>query len=71
MVVGKKEKLENPVSESPANKVESKFYKEQILGSKRYQHRRDILSAMLDDDKAYTHAEIERTIEKFLKGKVK
>ena len=49
----------------------SRFTKEQILDSKRYQHRRDVLESLLSGEKTYSHADVEGTLEKFMKGKVK
>ena len=50
---------------------EPKFTKEQILDSKKYSNRRDVLVAILDDEKSYTLEQIENLLEKFMKGKVK
>lgn len=44
--------------------------KEQLLRSERYAKRRDLLTALLEDDKQYTLKEVDTAIEKFLKGKV-
>jgi hypothetical protein len=49
----------------------SKFSKQQLLGSKRYNERRDLLTALLKDGKEYTHADVETLIDEFMKGKVK
>ena len=48
-----------------------RFTKEQILNSHWYSHRRDVLTALLEDDKAYSHGDINRLLQEFLKGKVK
>lgn len=50
---------------------EPKFSKEQIIAAKRFQHRRDLVAAVLDDDKQYTMTEVETLMEKYMKGKVK
>jgi hypothetical protein len=50
---------------------ESKFTKEQILGSKKYSNRRDVLVAILSDDKSYTLEQVDSLLDKFMKGKVK
>lgn len=52
-------------------KQESKFNKAQILKSKKYIHRRDVLSAILSDKEEYTISQIDSLLEKFMKGKVK
>ena len=57
--------------ETGAKAPVSKFSKGQILRSKRYGERRDLLSVLLEDKKAYSHAEVEKIIDDFMKGKVK
>ena len=46
------------------------FLKEKILSMSRYVGRRDILGALLADDKFYTLAEVDAKLEKFVKRKV-
>ena len=48
-----------------------KFSKEQLLKSNWYSHRRDVLNALLDDGKQYSHAAVRKLIDEFMKGKVK
>lgn len=50
---------------------EPKFTKEVLVKSKRFKDKRDLVSAVLKDDVEYTIAELEKEIEKFMKGKVK
>lgn len=47
------------------------YKKEQLVASKRYANRRDIIMALLEDGKAYTLNEVDGLIEKYMKGKVK
>ena len=47
------------------------YTKTQLLQSKRYENRRDLLGAILLDSATYTHEEVEKLIEKTMKGKVK
>ena len=54
-----------------AIKAEHKFSKEQIVTSKRFRHRRDMLTAILNDGEQYTLADVDELIEKYMKGKVK
>lgn len=54
-----------------AEKVESKFSKNQLLAAKRFSGKRDILEALLSDDKTYTVKTVEQMIEDYMKGKVK
>ena len=48
-----------------------KHLKEQLLRSNRYANRRDLIGALLEDDKQYTLAEVDTAIDNFMKGKVK
>ncbi|ABX43316.1 hypothetical protein [Lachnoclostridium phytofermentans] len=47
------------------------FTKEQLLSSKRYNDKKDIISAILHDERLYSREEVDALIEKFMKGKVK
>ena len=51
--------------------VEQKFSKAQILASAQYANRRDLVDALLDDNKKYTKAQVDELINKFMKGTVK
>lgn len=53
-----------------AEKVESKFSKNQLLAAKRFSGKRDILEALLSDDETYTVKTVEQMIEDYMKGKV-
>lgn len=48
----------------------SKFSKEQIIQSKKFRNRVDILNVILDNNKTYSLEEVEKEINKFMKGKV-
>ena len=48
-----------------------KFRKGQILSMRRYANRRDLLGALLQDGRSYTHDEIHARLREFEKGKVK
>ena len=50
---------------------ETLYTKEQILGSKKYADRKDIVNALLDDGKEYSVSEVDKLVNSFLKGKVK
>lgn len=51
--------------------VEITFSKEQILASKKYQHMRDVVSVVLVLGESYTLSEVDKLIDKFMKGEVK
>lgn len=46
------------------------FTREQLVESKRYKNRRDLLNALLDDSGAYTVAEVDKKISDYLGKKV-
>ncbi len=48
----------------------SKFSKQQIIKSKRFRNRVDVLNVILDENKQYTLEDVEKEINKFMKGKV-
>ena len=50
---------------------EPKFIKDALVNSKRFCNERDIVSALLEDGKEYTVAEVEGMITKYMKGMVK
>lgn len=60
------------MAKQKTNTIEPKavFSKERILGSKKYEYRRDVLGVLLDDDKEYTFDEVDSLLKKFMKGKV-
>ena len=51
--------------------TESKYSKEQLLKSKKYANRKDLLGVLLDDEKEYSFTEVDAEIEKFMKRGVK
>lgn len=50
---------------------EYRFTKGELLKSSRYSNQRDVLNAVLDNDKRYLFTEVDKLIEKFMKGEVK
>ncbi|MCJ7855091.1 hypothetical protein MUJ63_02110 [Lachnospiraceae bacterium NSJ-143] len=60
----------NKTAESAVDKTELSFSKEQILASRKFSDRKDILSTLLEDKRDYTETEINGIIDRFLKGKV-
>ncbi|HBF9455748.1 TPA: hypothetical protein KO322_003663 [Clostridioides difficile] len=45
-----------------------KFTKEQIVNSKKYVNRKDLLNAILKENDLYSFSEVEDMINKFMKG---
>lgn len=50
---------------------EETYTKQAILNSKRYIKQKDLVNALLDEDKKYTLKEVDNTIRKYLKGVIK
>jgi len=48
----------------------SKFTKEQLVNAKKYSNRKDLLNALLQDNKLYSFDETEELINKFENKKV-
>ena len=46
------------------------FSKEQILGSKKFANRKDILNVLLKDDETYSIDDVETMIKEFLNKEV-
>lgn len=57
--------------ERRAEPDEQKFTRGQVLSSVRYRNRKDVVSALLEDGRMYTIAEVDRMVDEFMKGKVK
>ena len=55
----------------PMQETVSKYSKEQILASARFANRRDLVDALLDEDKSYTMKTVDNLVEKYMKGQVK
>ena len=51
--------------------AEVKFTKSQLIKSKKFAGKADVLNALLSDDEFYTIGNAEGIVEKYLKGKVK
>ncbi|EGT2197671.1 TPA: hypothetical protein KSK03_003880 [Clostridioides difficile] len=45
-----------------------KFTKEQIVNSKKYVNRKDLLNAILKENELYSFSEVEDRINSFMKG---
>lgn len=57
--------------EKPQGKVTSKYTKDQLLACAKYSARKDVMDALLDENKKYSKAEADTLLEKYMKGKVK
>ena len=47
-----------------------RFSKTQLMTSRKYASRKDLIGALLDDTKTYTCEQVDELIEKYLKGKL-
>lgn len=54
-----------------AEEAKDTFTKEQLVRSKKYLGREDLLNALLDADKAYTTDDVDKLINDYLKKEVK
>lgn len=59
-----------PKKENETKKEDVKFTKEQILKSKKFKNRVDLIRVILQDDKSYTLEEVQKEIDKFMKRRV-
>lgn len=67
-----KQKKEMPEEKQEEVQIsENEYTKEQILAASRYQGRRDLIEALLDDRKKYTMETVDRMVEDFMKRMVK
>ncbi len=51
--------------------IEKKYNKNQLLNSKKYQDKRDILNVILENDKSYSFKEVDILIFDFFEKRVK
>lgn len=59
------------MANTDTNKTAAIYSKEQLVGSKKYATKRDIISALLENGKSYTLDEVDALIKKYMKGKVR
>lgn len=69
--------MENSVINEEAKEVKvekdirPKYKLDELLASKKYRHKQDLLVALLDADKAYTTEQVDKLIESYLNKEVK
>ena len=59
-----------PKKENETKKEDVKFTKEQILKSKKFKNRVDLIRVILQDNESYTLQELKKEIDKFMKRRV-
>lgn len=57
------------MKEKVTKKTENRFTKAQVLASKKFTNK-DLINAILKDDKTYTLKEVETALNKYLERKV-
>ena len=57
-----------PVTSDATTSDKLTFTKDQLVKSKKYVHRRDALSALLEDGKSYSFDEVDNTLKQFDEG---
>lgn len=62
--------MEIKQTDNTKSKKKIEFNVSQILSSKRYEGKKDILCVLLDAEEKYTFDEVDKKIDKFMKGKV-
>lgn len=58
------------VNAGVVEQVEPMFSKIQILASVRFANRRDLVNALLDEEKSYNLETVDKLIENYMKGQV-
>ncbi|EHL19783.1 hypothetical protein HMPREF9628_01299 [Peptoanaerobacter stomatis] len=66
----KKDEILQKEQENIAEDVQDKFTKEQLIKSKKYEDKRDILNVILEDKELYSISKVDEMIEVFLKEEV-
>lgn len=61
---------EKATQNEPLVENDIKFSKEQLINAKIYQDNKDLLNALLDNNRLYTLVEVDKLIKNFMKGKV-
>lgn len=59
-----------PKKENEIKKEDVKFTKDQIVKSKKFKNRVDLIKVILQDNKSYTLEEVQKEIDKFMKRRV-
>lgn len=59
-----------PKKENETKKEDVKYTKEQILKSKKFKNRVDLIRVILQDNESYTLEEVQKEIDKFMKRRV-
>jgi len=66
----KKDEILQKEQENITEDVQDGFTKEQLIKSKKYEDKRDILNVILEDKELYSISKVDEMIEVFLKEEV-
>ncbi len=58
-------------TKTEAQETPDVFSKDQLVKSDKFRNHRDLVAALLDDNKKYTMEQVNDMITEFMKGKVK
>lgn len=58
------------MAEKKVQSKENRYTKEQVLASKKITYSKDLINAILSEDRTYTFSEVEAEIKAFMKRKV-
>jgi len=63
------EKVE--IKKKTTKEEKDKFTKEQLINAKKYFKKKYLIKALLDDEKSYSHDEVDQLLKKFYEKEVK
>ena len=63
--------MEGKVEKTVSGQQEMRYTREQLIRSKRYQNRRDLVAALVPEGASVSLRELDEKIEKYMKGQVK
>lgn len=63
--------MDKQINEKSEITKENIFTKKQLILSKKYSDRKDLLNVLLEDNKSYSIKEVDKLIDNFMKAKVK
>jgi len=63
------EKVE--IKKKTTKEEKDKFTKEQLINAKKYLKKKYLIKALLDDEKSYSHDEVDKMLQEFYKKEVK
>ena len=63
--------MEGKVEKTVSGQQETRYTREQLIRSERYQNRRDLVAALVPEGVNVSLRELDEKIEKYMKGQVK